>query len=338
MNAGRLSTIWRWASGARLQPAPTSCRWAFRPIGCGRSATARSSPSIRAMTRRRSRRTGARISSSPRNELMTPKSSVAFVAILAVIATASPAHAANKEHQQLMADLRMLQEQSQLLQNLIGTVTDALKAVNTRLDQQAETNRRSFADQKLVIDNLTSDVRVIREKLDDNNVRIGSLSQEVDSLRQSLQQALQAPRPSPTTEPDASATGGTVPAPAPAPAPAVGVSPQKLFDAAQSDYYAGQYELAISGFSDFIKSFPKSEQADDAQVMICNAYLTDGKYAKAVEACDMAIRTYPNGDKVSEAYYRKGVAMQALKDTDGARDAFERAIKADPSGENGVAG
>jgi TolA-binding protein len=257
----------------------------------------------------------------------------------ALLCAAAPARAANKEHQQMMADLRMLQEQSQLLQNMLGTLADAIKAVNTRLDQQAETTRKAFADQKLVIDNLTNDVRVIREKLDDNNVRIGSLSQEVDSLRQSLQQSLQAPRPSPTTtEPDASATGGTVPPPAPTPAPAVGVSPQKLFDAAQSDYYAGQYELAISGFSDFIKSFPRAEQADDAQVMICNAYLTDGKYAKAVEACDVAIRTYPNGDKISEAYYRKGVALQALKDTDGARDAFERAIKADPSGENGVAG
>src|SRR6266571_4791814 len=201
MNAARLSTIWHWASGARLRPAPTSCRWAFRPIGCGRSATARSSPSILAMTRRRSRRTGARISSSPRNELMTPKSSVAFaaiLAILAVVATASPAHAANKEHQQLMADLRMLQEQSQILQNLIGTVTDSLKAVNTRLDQQAETTRKSFADQKLVIDNLTNDVRVIREKLDDNNVRIGSLTQEVESLRQSMQQM--GSRPSVTND------------------------------------------------------------------------------------------------------------------------------------------
>jgi len=257
----------------------------------------------------------------------------------ALLCAAAPARAANKEHQQMMADLRMLQEQSQLLQNMLGTLADAIKAVNTRLDQQAETTRKAFADQKLVIDNLTNDVRVIREKLDDNNVRIGSLSQEVDSLRQSLQQSLQAPRPSPTTtEPDASATGGTVPPPAATPAPPVGVSPQKLFDAAQSDYYAGQYELAISGFSDFIKSFPRAEQADDAQVMICNAYLTDGKYAKAVEACDVAIRTYPNGDKISEAYYRKGVALQALKDTDGARDAFERAIKADPSGENGVAG
>jgi len=269
---------------------------------------------------------------------MTQKIVTVLVAA-ALVSAAAPARAANKEHQQMMADLRMLQEQSQLLQNMLGTLAEAIKAVNTRLDQQSEATRKAFADQKLVIDNLTNDVRVIREKLDDNNVRIGSLSQEVDSLRQSLQQSLQAPRPSPTTtEPDASATGGTAPPPAAAPAPAVGVSPQKLFDAAQSDYYAGQYELAISCFSDFIKSFPKSEQADDAQVMICNAYLTDGKYEKAVEACDVAIRTYPTGDKIAEAYYRKGVALQSLKNADGARDAFERAIKADPGGENGVAG
>jgi hypothetical protein len=43
-----------------------------------------------------------------------------------LLTAASPARAANKEHQQLMADLRMLQEQAQLLQNLIGSVTEAL--------------------------------------------------------------------------------------------------------------------------------------------------------------------------------------------------------------------
>src|SRR5215467_14511911 len=118
---------------------------------------------------------------------MTQKIFGVLVAI-ALVAAASPAAAANKEHQQLMADLRMLQEQSQLLQNLLHTLNDALVKVNTRLDQQAETNRKALADQKLVIDNLSNDVRVIREKLDDNNVRIGSLTQEVDSLRQSMQQ------------------------------------------------------------------------------------------------------------------------------------------------------
>jgi len=144
-----------------------------------------------------------------------------FCALLvgALATTAVPAHAANKEHQQLMADLRMLQEQSQLLQNLLGSVTDALKVVNTRLDQQTETNRKAFADQKLVIDNLTNDVRVIREKLDDSNVRLGSLTQEVDSLRQSMQQM--ATRPSATTEPDLSGTGGP-PAAGGAPLPSGG--------------------------------------------------------------------------------------------------------------------
>jgi TolA-binding protein len=260
------------------------------------------------------------------------------ILVAAAVLSASPsAYAANKEHQQLMADLRMLQEQTQLLQNVLSQMTDALKAVNTRLDQQAETTRKAFADEKLVIDNLTNDVRVIREKLDDNNVRIGSLTQEVDALRQGLQQTA---RPAPTgTEPDAAAAGGAPPTAGTAPAPPpVGVSPKSLFESALSDYYAGQYDLAVVGFTEYIRSFPKSDTADDAQVLICNAYLTDGKYQKAVEACDLAIRTYPTGDKIPDAYYRKGVALQSLRDLAGAREAFEQAIKADPNGVNGTAG
>ena len=262
----------------------------------------------------------------------------AFGALLGVIllAAAAPAHAANKEHQQLMADLRMLQEQSQLLQNLIGSVTDALKAVNARLDQQAETTRKAFADQKLVIDNLTNDVRVIREKLDDNNVRIGSLTQEVDSLRQSVQQI--GSRPSSTNDsapPSAGSTPGGQPQSGGPPAPAVGQSPQKVFDSALSDYYAGQYDLAILGLTDYIKSYPKSEMADDAQVYICTAYLQDGKNDKAVEACDLAIRTYPGGDKIPDAYYKKGLALQNLRDLNGAREAWDQVVKTFPDSDAG---
>src|SRR5438132_42719 len=100
------------------------------------------------MTRARTRRTAARTSSSPRSELMTQKIfGVLLAAVL--VSAATPARAANKEHQQMMADLRMLQEQSQLLQNMLGTLAEAIKAVNTRLDQQGETTRKAFADQKL---------------------------------------------------------------------------------------------------------------------------------------------------------------------------------------------
>jgi TolA-binding protein len=253
---------------------------------------------------------------------------------------AAPASAANKEHQQLMADLRMLQEQSQLLQNLLGALNESLKAVNARLDQQTESTRKSLADQKLVIDNLSNDVRVIREKLDDNNVRVGSLTQEVEALRQALQQAS---RPT-ATMPDAGAAvadpaaGTAAPPPSTGAAPAIGSSPQKMYDAANSDYMAGQYDLSIIGFQEFIKQFPRSELADDAQVAICNAYLNDHKDQQAVDACDTAIRTYPNTNSIPVAYYRKGLALANLKNVAGARDAWETLVKTFPdSNEAGLA-
>lgn len=248
-----------------------------------------------------------------------------------------PAIAANKEHQQLMADIRILQEQQQILQNLVGslgeTLKEALKALNARLDEQVVTNRKSFADQKLVVDNLSSDLRIVREKVDDNNLRIASLTQEVDALRQAIQQQAVVRPSSPT--PDAHDAIGA-PDTGTAAAPVAGVvSPTRLYDMAFSSYTSGLYDLAIDGFASFIRSFPKHEMADDAQVHIGNSYLLDGKNDKAVEAYDAAIRTYPNGNAIPEAYYKKGLALRNLRQPDSARQAFEYVVKTYPDSDAG---
>jgi peptidoglycan-associated lipoprotein len=321
------------ASAARLPRARTSSRWELRPIGCGPSATARSSRSIRVMTRRRSPKTGARISSSPRSEPMTHR---VFGALLGVISphAASPASAANKEHQQLMADLRMLQEQSQLLQNLIGSVTEALKAVNTRLDQQSETTRKAFADQKLVIDNLTNDVRIVREKAgrQQRAHRLahagGRLAAPVDAADRVAAVAYRDSRRIPVD-------GALPPRRAPTRRRHQPSRRRTVRSGAWRLLLAGQYDLAIVGFSEYIRSFPKSDLADDAQVNICLAYSQAGKNDKAVEACDLAIRTYPTGDKIPDAYYRKGIALQALRDLNGAREAWEHVVKTAPDSDAG---
>jgi len=269
---------------------------------------------------------------------MTKTLSRALLAFVLAASAATPLSAANKEHQQLMADIRMLQEQAQLLQNMLGTMTEAMKAMDARLDQRLDQLNGSavkgFADQKLALDNITNDARVIREKLDDNNVRIGSLSQEIDALRQQLtsRPSQTAAAPDAATAPDSPAGG----APSrPAPGLGANASPNKLWDAAYSDYVAGQYDLAVLGFDAYIKSFPKSDKADDAQVYICASYLNDGKNEKAVEACDLAIRTYPSADALPEAYYRKGVALNNLKDVNGARTAWEFVVKTAPDTDPG---
>jgi len=182
-----------------------------------------------------------------------------------------------------------------------------------------------MADQKLVIDNLSNDVRVVREKLDDNNVRLGSLSQEVDALRQAVQQCIARPT-APASEPaDAAATPAATAGP-PA-SPTVVASPTQMWDTAWADYTSGQYDLAVLGFDAYIKTFPKSDMADDAQVYICNAYLNDGKNDKAVEPCDVAIRAYPKGNAIPEAYLRKGQAQLNLRDAGGARATWEALIR-----------
>jgi TolA-binding protein len=260
---------------------------------------------------------------------MTYRLPCAALFLAAVVATAAPAAAANKEHQQMMADIRMMQEQQQALQNLLAQMTDALKAVNTRLDQQSETLRKGLADTKLVVDNLSNDARVIREKLDDNNVRVGTLSQEVEALRQGVQQ-ISRPTSSNSTSPDVDPGAGAAGA-APGAQPALGDSPQKMFNAAQADYMGGQYDLAIIGFNEFIKQYPRSELADDAQVSICAAYTQDNKPLEAANACDLAIRTYPGSDKLPEAYYRKGLALSNLKNINGAREAWEFLVKNFPN-------
>ena len=185
---------------------------------------------------------------------------------------ATPAAAQNREHLQLMADLRMLQEQTQQLAIALTTLTDALKSINTRLDQQAEATRRLFADQKLLIDNMGADLRVIRERSDETNVRISSLDREIEALRTSITSiSLAQTAPSVAIDP-AAAPDPNAPALPPAPAPATpsiaGLSPRRMFDQAFADYTAGQYSLAIQGYDAFLRTFPTSDLADDAQFSI----------------------------------------------------------------------
>jgi len=89
-----------------------------------------------------------------------------------------------------MADIQMLQEQTQELAVAIATMTqalqDSIKAVNTRLDTANDTTRKGFADQKVIIDDMGKDMRAIRERVDDTNVRVSNVREEIEALRSSI--------------------------------------------------------------------------------------------------------------------------------------------------------
>jgi tol-pal system protein YbgF len=254
---------------------------------------------------------------------------------IVVLALASPAAAQSRREMQMMADLRMLQEQTQLLQQqltaAIEQLSATLKTINARVDEQAAATRKSFADQKLAVDQFGTDLRVVRERIDENTVRITALSQEVEALRLAIPQFPISPVPPPM---DPAAPVPAVPEqPVAAPAPTVlapGMTPQRLYNSALADFTAGQWALCIEGFNMYLRSFARTELGDDALWYVGECYQSDGKFNEAIDAYNRVIANYPKGDRVPDAYYKRGIALSAIGQTDRARESFETLMKVFP--------
>ena len=258
----------------------------------------------------------------------------ALLVLTAAVLPAAPAAAQSRREMQMMADIRMLQEQTQQMQQQLQAALDAisaqLKAISTRVDDQAGTTRKSFADQKLAVDQFGSDLRIVRERIDESNVRITSLSQEVEALRLAIP-TMTAAAPAAPVDPNAPPSDVQAPmTPAPPVTMSPGMSPQRLFSTALADFTAGQWTLCIDGFNTYLKSFSRTDNADDAQWYIGDCYYSDGKFTDAIDAYNRVITGYPKGDRVPDAYYKMGLALAATKQPDRAREAYETLIKQFP--------
>jgi len=269
---------------------------------------------------------------------MKPLYALAIAGIV-LMYPASASAAANKEHLQLMAEIRMLQEQQQQLQALLGNLSDALKTMSGKLDDQSAAMRKAMADQALTITNVGENVRVLREKADDTSVRISSVAQEIEALRQAIASqptAAPAALPSPTggeaTAPGVTPPGaGVPPASAPANPIPVGVSQQRMFDNVMDDYTGGRWDLAIQGFQSFIQAFPRSPRAAEAQTYIGHSLYNQEKWREASDAFQKVISDYAQSPQVPEAYFKLGASFERLNQVDNAKNAYDTVIKNYPN-------
>ena len=163
------------------------------------------------------------------------------------------------------------------------------------------------------------------------------MRQTVQAL-QALQQTALAPPPVPE-DPNAPVDPN---APAPALPPVavqlpptsvpstVGLSPTRMYDTAKADYFAGQYASAINGFEAFLRTFPRSEQADDAQLNIAESHFNQNKWPEAIAAYNLVIQNYPGTNSVPTAYYKRGMAQNSAGQEDAARASWETVAKSFP--------
>lgn len=82
---------------------------------------------------------------------------------------------------------------------------------------------------------------------------------------------------------------------------------------------AGSYSTAITGFRDFLKSYPQSPLAENAQYWLGEAYYVNHDYDSAAEAFRTVLKRYPDARKAPDALLKLGYTQYEQKQYGAAR-------------------
>lgn len=105
------------------------------------------------------------------------------------------------------------------------------------------------------------------------------------------------------------------------------LSEKDLYEAARKAFDSGRFETAREHFLEFLKRFPKSKDADNAQFWIGEIYYREKWYQKAIMEYQKVIESYPNGNKVPAALLKQGLAFYNLGEKSNARLILKEMIR-----------
>jgi tol-pal system protein YbgF len=105
---------------------------------------------------------------------------------------------------------------------------------------------------------------------------------------------------------------------------------RKDYEAAWRTLDKKDYKAAISRFRDFIKKYPKSTLAGNAQYWIGESLYALKEYDQAIIEFDAVRRRYPQGEKVPAALLKQGFAFAELGEKINARLILQEVVEKYP--------
>jgi tol-pal system protein YbgF len=228
---------------------------------------------------------------------------LAAAAATALLALPQPAWSANKDIERLQVQIVGLQGQVSDLARALDDTLREVRRLNEGLAEQNALLKRSVQDAHV-------DNEALRTSLKDLSDRLG---ERLESLQQRVA-ALSARPAFDATLPPADGTGDSGAA-APPTGATVGdalPAPRELYSQAYADYARGNYDLAIQGFQEYMRTAPGSDLADNAQYWIGECLYGKQRYGDAIESWNALLRDYPSSEKLPDARVKKGMALERL--------------------------
>ena len=205
------------------------------------------------------------------------------------------------QYAELAAQLDALRQESQMFS---GRLEEMDYLVNKKLKGYEENQQKN------------------RERLDRLAADSAAMQKRIETIDQYLNlEGAGARKSSPPSKP-------------PAKAPAAAAKPpsdQALYLEAKSAFDDGRLEASRKGFQQLIETYPKSQQADNAQFWIGETYYREKWYEKAILEYQKVIEKYPSGNKIPAALLKQGLAFVKIGETNNARLVLKELIAKHPS-------
>jgi len=107
----------------------------------------------------------------------------------------------------------------------------------------------------------------------------------------------------------------------------------KLYQYAYADLTKGNYDMAIKGFDELLKSYPNSALADNAVFWIGECHYFQKSYANAQKWYEKIIKDYPKSEHVAAAKYKLGMSLYNQQYKTKAKQYFQDVAKDYPGTE-----
>ena len=181
--------------------------------------------------------------------------------------------------------------------------------------------------------------------------RVADIGQQIEELREQVQrlegrldvaehEVRRAVEDARAAREEAARGGGAAAPPPPGEPPpdeapgAGGSSSAELtaYREAYSAWRAGDAQVCIDRFRNFLQTYPSSAHADDAAYWMADCYFKHGDYKTAVLRFDDVVTRHPASGTAPDALYRQGEALLRLGPgfSKAASKAFERVVKEYP--------
>ena len=217
----------------------------------------------------------------------------------------------------------------------LRTQVDLMAARDSASAQAVEDTRRELSEQKdLVLATRATASSSARE----TEETLGRLESKLDDIMARFRIASErAPAKPP---PPAAAPGDSSKPAAPATGTSAGggggsgASGTQLYDQATTDLTQGRYAMALTGYREYLRRYPDTDLADNAQYGAGECFFAQARFDSALVEYSRVGERWATGDRAPAALYKVGLCQERLGHKDESKKTFEDLVKRFPqSGE-----